>query len=221
MQLIDLSHILEADMPMFSESAPGPQIDAWMSHQDAMESGNYLGCTCEISQVKFLTSLGTYLDSPFHFHPDKGAIESLKLQQLVLPGVMIDCTYATARQPIDPEILSGVDISGKAVLFYSGWSRYWGYPEYNQFPYLTKETAQALVKSGAKMAGVDWLVIDDTSDPTRPVHVKLLANDILIIENLTNLKSLPTSGFTFHAAPVKFKGSAAFPVRAYAVIDET
>jgi arylformamidase len=47
----------------------------------------------------------------------------------------------------------------------------------------------------------------------------LLGNDILIVENLTNLAALPSSGFTFHAVPVKIKGVAAFPVRAYAVVE--
>jgi arylformamidase len=86
------------------------------------------------------------------------------------------------------------------------------------FPYLTGETAVALRDRGAKLAGVDFLVIDDTTNPRRPVHVTLLHSDILIVENLTNLGALATTGFTFHAAPVKVAGAAAFPVRAYAVI---
>ena len=68
------------------------------------------------------------------------------------------------------------------------------------------------------MVGVDFLVVDNTRDPERPVHVTLLGQDILIVENLTNLKHLPGSGFTFHAVPVKVAGAAAFPVRAYAIV---
>jgi len=85
-----------------------------------------------------------------------------------------------------------------------------------EFPYLTRDTAEALRDGGAKLAGVDCLVIDDTRDPKRPVHVTLLKHDILIVENLTNLQGLPNTGFTFHAVPVKIAGAAAFPVRAYA-----
>ena len=71
---------------------------------------------------------------------------------------------------------------------------------------------------GAKLAGVDFLVIDNTRDPKRPVHVALLGKDILIVENLTNLHRIPGRGFTFHAAPVKIAGAASFPIRAYAVM---
>ena len=108
-------------------------------------------------------------------------------------------------------------MGGKAVLFHTGWSRFWGEPEYLDFPFLTGDTAIALRDRGGRLAGVDFLVIDDTTDPRRPVHTTLLRDGILIVENLTNLGALPPGGFTFHAVPVKFAGAAAFPVRAYAV----
>jgi kynurenine formamidase len=220
MKLIDLSHTIAPGMPMFSPSAPKPEIKAWMSHQQAAKSGKYEDCTCEISEVQFVTSLGTYLDSPYHFNPEGDSIEALDLYQLVLPGLVIDCRPVDPRQPIGPELLSDVDLTGKAVLFRTDWSRYWGKPRYQEFPFLTRETAEALRDGGAKLAGVDFLVIDDTTDPQRPVHVTLLNSNILIVENLTNLAALPSKGFTFHATPVKFKGAAAFPVRAYAEADE-
>lgn len=219
MRLIDLSHVIEPGMPLFSPSAPSPQISAWMSHAQAAESGHYQDCTCEISEVRFITSLGTYMDSPYHFDPSGPSIEQLALEQCVLPGVVVDCSHVAAREAIGPGVLRGHDIAGKAVLFRTGWSRYWGEPAYYDFPFLTGETAVALRDGGARLAGVDFLVIDDTRNPRRPVHVTLLHSGVLIVENLTNLGQLPASGFTFHAAPVKVKRAAAFPVRAYAVLD--
>ena len=70
MKIIDLSHTIEPGMPLFGSAAPQPDIRAWMTHEQAAESGHYEGCTCEVSEVRFVTSIGTYLDSPFHFHPD-------------------------------------------------------------------------------------------------------------------------------------------------------
>jgi kynurenine formamidase len=220
MQVIDLSQTIEPGMTLFGPTAPAPRIVPWMSHQQAAGSGIYQDCSCEISEVHFVTSISTYMDSPFHFDPDGASIETLTLDQLVLPGVVVDCTFVAARQAIGPEVLEGVEIEGRAVLFHTGWSRYWQQPEYMNSPFLSGETASALRDRGAKLAGVDFLVIDDTTNPRRPVHVTLLHNDILIVENLTHLRDLPAEGFTFHAAPVKFKGAAAFPVRAYAVIGE-
>ncbi len=218
MKLIDLSQTIAPGMPLFSPKAPQPTVSAWMSHAQAAASGNYEGCSCEISQVQFVTSLGTYMDSPYHFDPNGASIERLALEQLVLPGVVVNCTDARARDPIGPDRLDSIDVEGKAVLFNTGWSLFWGQSAYYDFPFLTGETAAALRDRGARLAAVDFLVIDDTTNPRRPVHVTLLHGNILIVENLTNLGALPASGFVFHAVPVKVAGAAAFPVRAYAVI---
>ena len=69
-----------------------------------------------------------------------------------------------------------------------------------------------------KLVGIDAHNIDDTSRNSRPVHTILLGADILIVEHLCNLASLPDTGFTFSAIPPKFKGVGTFPVRALAKI---
>jgi len=218
MQLIDLSQTIEPGMPMFSPTAPPVKVGAWLTHEQSAQTGRYEGCVCAITEVSFVTSVGTYMDAPYHFHPDRAAIHALSLEQLILPGVVIDCSNVGERTPIEPDVLDGVAIAGKAVLFRTDWSRYWGQPEYYRYPYLTGATAITLQQGGAKLAGVDFLAIDDLTNPRRPVHVHLLGHDILIVENLTHLAALPKSEFIFHAAPVKVKMAVSFPVRAYAVV---
>jgi arylformamidase len=220
MRLIDLSHTIAPGMPLFSAGAPQPIVTPWMSHAQAASSGRYEGCSCEITEVRFITSMGTYLDSPYHFDPRGASIERLRLEQLVLPGVTVDCTAVQPRQPIAPHVLEGTPVVGRAVLIHTGWSRFWGQPAYHEYPFLVAETAAALRDCGACLVGIDTLVIDDMANPRRPVHVTLLQADILIVENLTNLAALPRDGFTFHAVPARVAGAAAFPVRAYAVLPD-
>ena len=50
------------------------------------------------------------------------------------------------------------------------------------------------------------------------MHTALLANDIPIIEHLTNLAELPPHGFAFTAVPPKIEGMGTFTVRAFAEI---
>ncbi len=220
MHLVDLSQTIEPGIPLFSATAPQPKIYPWQSHAQAANSGNYLGCTCEITEVRLLTSIGTYIDSPYHFFPEKSAVEALSLNQLVLPGIRVDCTDVQKRQPIPPAVLTGLQLAGKAVLFYTGWSRFWRQAEYYEHPYLARQTAEALRDAGVKMVGVDFLVVDSRQDPSRPVHGTLLKQDILIVESLANLHALPAQGFTFHAVPAKVAGAASFPVRAYGLIED-
>ena len=115
MKLIDLSQTIRPDMPMFSPTAPPPKISAWMSHAEAEASGRYQDCSCEITQVEMVTSIGTYLDSPFHFDPAGATIERLSLAQTVLAGVVVRCPGLGKNQPIGPEVMAGVEIKGKAV----------------------------------------------------------------------------------------------------------
>ena len=64
MRFTDLSHTIEPGIPTFSSSAPQPKIYPWLSHKQSAHSGSYHECSCEITEVRLLTSIGTYIDSP-------------------------------------------------------------------------------------------------------------------------------------------------------------
>lgn len=218
MQLIDLSQTISTDMPRFSTSAPQPSIKPYMSHAQAAASGRYENCSCEVTEVQFITSISTYIDAPYHFVPDGAQIHQLKLEQCILEGICIDCRPLGNEQQIDVELLKNHEVAGKAVLLCTGWDEYWGTDRYYHYPFIGREAAEYLRDSGAKLVGVDYLAIDSQQDPKRPVHNTLLKADILIVENLTGLHQLIGKAFIFHAAPVKVQRAAAFPVRAYAAV---
>lgn len=58
--------------------------------------------------------------------------------------------------------------------------------------------------------------IDDTTTGQRPAHTLLLAAGIPIVEHLTGLAHLPSTGARFTAVPPAIRGLATFPVRAFA-----
>ena len=70
------------------------------------------------------------------------------------------------------------------------------------------------------LVGIDSLNIDDTGDPTRPVHSLLLASEVPIVEHLRALGQLPADGFRFFAVPVKVKNMGTFPVRAFGIVEK-
>ena len=81
-------------------------------------------------------------------------------------------------------------------------------------PAIAAAAAEWLKASGAALVGIDSYNIDSTSTGARPAHTILLGADIPIVEHMRGLKSLPDSGFTFNAVPVKVKKFGTFPVRA-------
>ncbi len=173
----------------------------------------------EITEFHFHASMGTYLDAPYHRWKEKRAIGELSLDEVILDGVVIDARNAVAGEAwSEAGRLREVDVRGKAVLFHFGWDKFWETPQYENYPFLAREVIEELIARGAKLVGVDTLNIDNTRDPERPAHSRLLQNDILIVENLCNLDALHGKGFRFYAVPLRARGAAAMPIRAFAEI---
>jgi len=174
----------------------------------------------EITEVTFQTSIGTYLDAPRHRFPDRHDIADYSLENLVLPGCVIDVTEVGPERCVMPgDLPPEFDPSGKAVLFRFGWDRYWGHEEYFDYPFIGRDVLSLLRDGSAELVGVDTLNIDDSKDPERPAHTWFLGAGIRIVENLRNLDRLPASGFRFFAVPLPVRGAAAFPIRAFAEVE--
>jgi kynurenine formamidase len=222
--LVDLSHDIADGMPGFAMRRDGEvtqftaSIRPFLTHEESARF--YAGqASFEITEMTFQTSIGTYLDAPRHRWKERRDIASLRLDELVLPGMRVD---VDAPQPGERIGLSRMtlptDLRGKAVLFHFGWDRHWATPAYDEHPFIDGDVIEAVRDRRAQLVGVDALNVDARRDPTRPAHSTLLGADILIVENLRGLGRLPTVGFRFFAVPIKAVGAAAMTVRAFAEI---
>lgn len=220
---IDLSHEFYDGMPGFkyknddgTVTAFDVSIKPFLTH--AQTRPRYQDkAEFEITEFHFHASMGTYLDAPYHRWQEMRAIGDLGLDEVILDGVVIDARGMREREARN-EISAALDVNGKAVLFNFGWDQFWGTPQYEAYPFLARGVIEELIGRGAKLVGVDTLNIDDTRDPERPAHSRLLHNDILIVENLRNLDALRGKPFRFFAVPIRARGAAAMPVRAFAEI---
>lgn len=216
-KLVDLSHDVEHGMITY-KGLPAPIICDFLSREDSRK--HYAeGTEFNIGKIEMVANTGTYVDSPFHRFAHGIDLSELPLESLAdLAGVVVHAT--DLGRAINAKAFSGIDVTGKAVLVHTDWSRHWRTDQYFEgHPFLTKDAVEWLVEKGAVFVGIDTYNIDDTSDGTRPAHTTLLGNNIPICEHMCGLEFLPNSGFRFHAAPVKVKAFGTFPVRAYAVLD--
>ncbi len=126
---------------------------------------------------------------------------------------------------MDVEAFAGLEVTGCAVLLHTGGDLRWGTAAYAQdAPYLTEAGARWLADHGAALVGIDSVNIDDIGSDNggrRPAHSILLGTDIPVVEHLTGLDQLPSSGSRFSAAPPRFAGFGTFPVRAYAAVPDS
>ena len=213
-RLIDVSHVVEHGMVTY-KGLPAPIICDYLSRQQS-RAIYAPGTEFHIGKIEMVANTGTYLDSPFHRYADGKDLADLSLASLA----NLDC-IVVRRPSGSPRAISGIslgpeEVRGRAVLFETGWDRYWRTDAYFEgHPYLTGELAEWLSRSGAALVGIDSLNIDDTEDGARPVHSVLLGRDIPIVEHLRGLDAVPERGGRFFGVPVKVRGVGTFPVRAF------
>jgi arylformamidase len=211
---VELNHELRDGMQVF----PGldrPRITAFLDHEESRP--RYQGkAEFYISKLELVGNTGTYLDSPFHRHRQGSDLSEIPLEAVAgLPGVVLE-----GKVGADRAVSLDVDeaqLAGSAVLIRTGWDARWGTDDYwEPGPYISADALELLLRARPKLVGVDFWNVDDTDDPGRHVHTRLLAEQILIVEHLRNLGALPTSGFRFSAVPLRIVSGASFPVRAFA-----
>ena len=217
-KFVELSHPLRDGMRAYP-GLPSPKIGALFTHSQSRS--RYEGkAEFYIGTVELACNVGTYLDSPFHRYPNGADLSQIPLEDVAgLPGIVLDGKVSRDRAvSLD---CPAAELSDKAVLVRTGWDARWGTDSYwEPGPFLSDESIDLLVRARPKMVGVDFWNVDDTMNPARPAHSRLLAAGVLIVEHMCNLVSLPRSGFTFYAAPIRIVRGASFPVRAFAEVEE-
>ena len=212
--LVDLSFPIEDGMQTFPGVLPEVRLFPYMDHDTSRD--RYQGkAEFYLGGFDIPGNTGTYVDSPFHRHRDREDLSRLELERLAgIPGLVVDAHAEAA--PIDIG-LSPEEVRGRAVLIRTGWDRHWGTDGYfTGDPWLSEATLDVLIDGGATLLGVDFNNVDDTNDPVRPAHTRLLAAGIPIVEHLRGLEALPREGFRFFAVPPAIVRGASFPVRAFA-----
>lgn len=215
MRLVDLSHTITAGMTTYP-GLPGPEITTHLSREASRE--RYApGTEFSIERISMVGNTGTYLDSPHHRFADGPDLAGLSLEAVAdLPAVVVR-TVGGPHRGVDVDAVSDLACRGCAVLLHTGGDRGWGTGDYaRDAPYLTEAGARRLVDAGARLIGIDAVNIDDLTTADRPAHTILLGAGIPIVEHLTGLGQLPSTGAWFTAVPPRLAGVGTFPVRAFA-----
>jgi kynurenine formamidase len=215
-RFVDLSFEIEDGMPALPGFLPEAVVEPILDHEASRD--RYQGkAEFYLGRVQMAGNTGTYVDAPFHRHRSGNDLSELPLERLAaLPAVVVDGPDAPG--PID--IRPADELGGRAVLIRTGWDRRWPEESYwSPGPFLSEGTVDRLLEDGALLVGVDFTNVDDTSNPARPAHTRLLGADVPIVEHLRGLDALPASPFRFFAVPPKIVRGASFPVRAFAEVD--
>ena len=207
MQMVDLTHTFINDMPVY----PGDP-------KSTLEQTAFIDKdTYNDHKISTLMHVGTHMDAPLHIVENGKKIDEIDLERFLGKGIVIN---VTGKEKIDASVLKDILIDeGSIVLLYTGFGQKYGTEAYfHGYPEVTEDFANKMVEFKVKILGMDMLGPD--LDLPWPVHKILLSNEILIIENLTNLdKLIGIKNFKIIALPAKLNSDAAF-VRVIAIPNE-
>ncbi len=224
--VLDLTHVLGTQFPLFPGAAPF-RIEQAVSH----DKDGYYG-----SILTYWEHSGTHMDAPVHFAPNGLFVDQLRVESLVVPAVVINITDKVRRDPdavVTPDDIRawerryGRIPDNAAVLMASGWGARAGSVEafrntdssgVMHFPGFGKDAIDfLLMERRISGIGVDTLSLDHGPSTTFAVHYTLLPTNRWGLENLANLESIPPSGATLFVGAPKIAAGSGGPTRVMAV----
>lgn len=204
MKLIDLSQKIEQGMPVY----PG-DTDIILEHINCFAKDNFNNHRLDTGM-----HVGTHIDGRMHMLDVEEYICDIPLESFCGKGCIIrthNKSVLTAAD-ININILKQIDV----VLINTGMDKYYGTDKYyTEHPVIDISLCQRLVEHNIKLVGFD------SPSPDRlpfQIHKYLLSNNVLIMENLTNLDKINDyDRFEVFAFPLKLRADSCM-VRAVAKI---
>ena len=212
MTVIDLTHTIREDMPVYPGTEPPRMETASTYEKDFFKE----------TKMTMYTHTGTHMDPPAHVFAGRTTLDQFPAEQFIGKALVIDCRDLKDGDAITMEHIRKYGSKPEQadfLLFNIGWDRYWGSDAYfGDFPCVDDEVLDFIMAGNYKGIGVDTISIDPMNKLTR--HRRLFqGKDIVIIENLTGLHRCGDDLFSFSAFPLKLSDCDGSPVRAVAWFD--
>jgi arylformamidase len=211
MKIVDLSHMISPDMPVYPGTEP-----PMFSNACTIENMGFLD-----KKIIMYSHTGTHMDAPSHIIPGAETLDRMPPDRFVGKGAVVE-----------PELNDGPTIhldllkpyqrrieQCEFLLFRTGWADLWGKEDYlTGYPVLSRDAATWLAGFSLKGVGADTISADVPESTTFPIHTILVEHNIVIIENLANLKALPDNESLFCCLPLKIEKADGSPVRAVTLV---
>jgi arylformamidase len=231
-EIVDLSHEFFTGMPNLGS----PTTAFWPT--DTFEKTRILSSgrtEFEARMILMSEHCGTHLDAPRHYDPEGTSVDAIPLDNLVLPGHLLDFTDKGPHDPITPDDFeraasaTGRELAaGTAVLAWTGQDKYWGsepvaFPPMHKSwvterPYFPAESAEWLVEHGVTLFGTDIIGIDDPDEWWNPTHLAFCRGGLPFVQQLCNLDKLAGRRFWFVVLPLRMRDGTASPSRPVALV---
>ena len=211
MRVIDLTHTIKEDMPVYPGTETPKLTTANTYEKDGFKE----------TLLQMYSHTGTHMDPPAHIFAGHTTLDQFPAEQFIGKAVVIDCSELAEGQAITmAHVAKCGDKAEKAdfLLFYLGWDKRWGTDDYfGDYPCIDEEVLQFILSGNYKGIGFDVIGLDPIADENLTRHKALIREcDIVNIENLKNLDRCGSDLFWFSCFTLKLENCDGSPVRAVA-----
>jgi arylformamidase len=205
MKIHDISVPIREQMPIYAGN-PGVTLTRVQSIAD--------GASANVSRLDLGVHTGTHVDAPLHHFDGGPGAESVPLEPLVGPAVVVDAT--AVREALDEDTVSALDIppGAERVLFKTRNSSLWERPDFTRdFVRLDGGGARYLVERGVRLVGIDYLSVGDVD-----AHRVLLGAGVVPLEGL-DLRGIEPGEYRLICLPLRLENADGAPARAILLQD--
>lgn len=211
MKVIDLTHTITEDMPVY----PGTERPR-LTPANSYEADGF-----RETLIRMYSHTGTHIDPPAHIFPEGRTLDSFPPEQFLGKALVIDCRDLKDGEEISLERIQKYGEPAQEadfLLFNTGYDRLWGTEAYfGDYPCLSAAALEYIISGGYKGIGFDVIGLDPIADAGLTRHRRLFSEcNMINIENLCNLDKCPAGLFSFACLPLKTANGDGAPARAVA-----
>jgi arylformamidase len=204
-----MSDWIDISLPVYSGMVVWPG-DSEVHVQRVMELEK--GDPFNLTQCSFTAHTGTHMDAPRHFLHQGAAIDTLPLDAVLgsCRVVQIRDQHAVRTTELPKDLEPGDRILFKTdnSLKYNSLHKF-----IEDFVYVSKEAASALVAANVRTVGIDYLSVGGFRNDMAETHLILLQAGVWIIEGL-DLSKVEPGRYELACLPLRLVGADGAPARA-------
>jgi len=221
MKIIDLTHSISEDMPMYPGTG-APKLHV---------AYNYDEYGFRETLISMYSHTGTHIDAPAHLYANGITLDKYPVEQFVGKALVIDCRMLKKGEKIPISLIEekgdGLN-EAEFVLFLTGHDKLWESPDYfNDFPVMSEAVVEWVNLRKLKGIGIDApsfdpVTVDELEQAADELHnhrAILKTNNTIFLENLCNLEKVGDKLFMLCALPLNTVNADGVPARVVAMIE--
>ncbi len=171
------------------------------------------GDAYNVSALSLSSHTGTHIDPPVHFLPGAATLDQLDLAVLNGPCQVVEA--GPDVRSLGAAAFDGLPTETRRVLFRTANSTRWAESEtfFPDYVALGLDGADAAIDRHVRLVGIDSISIERDGTNRFPVHHRLLAASVVILEGL-RLAEVPSGRYELQCLPLRLVQGNGGPARA-------